>query len=524
MTLNQIILELETLDRAHPSSDWQRYQALTLIKRILTQTQSGFGILTREHRARLLSIEPRWGHYARELQMLLALPESEVQWLECLDASGLQSRQGDDVITDHDSLNEQRLENIYHHLLSLEDVQARSRLWLAFMVRCDEAQRRRLLERQGFDSWSELLPSLAALLRVSGASTRKLILDYIVDAQLVAAEPLLMHVAQDEHEDLHVRNAAINSLVSVGTRQCIALLIDAQREPMLLDNAQEALRAIERRYPAAAIIARSGSLSMMEHEGTRGALSLMGVDAGSISLYEDVLVALSGEPDMSIRSPTSANALRPELVRLGAPPRYLGRLILFTYALLSTNPTMQACWHLSALIFTSVFVYMFLSALGFSLMSGVLASIALSGLLVCGPLLAVGESRIAQELQTLRFGHLTQARRTLEQALGRNDSLRFAFQDERGRTHVVDVPPHLRDHHKLMDEQLQRASYREAVEPVLYEKDCEERAIFLDSLLYVRVGDRGQLELTHKAWGQLVGYLVLFYGVPLTSALTLAFT
>lgn len=544
MNIEQLIDALEAL-----SDPKQSKEALRLLSLILEQAQFNPQAMTRELRARLLRLDPLWGEVAHELQMLLALPESEARWLACLDARRLSSHQRStrsqresllDSFSEFslDSFNESSLDpfsestwisqkgyldlhQINTYVLSLEDVQARPRIWLALMMRCDEAQRHYLLKLQSVGAQPKLLLALTTLLRVSGASIRLQIIEDMVESRLVAAEPLLMHVAQDSREDWHVRNAALKGLRNVGTRQAIALLQDALRQPELHERAQEALHEIEARYPESALMASAGALSIVEHDGLRGALSLMGIDDGAISLYEDVLVALTAPLDAPSLVPPNTNGLHSDSLRLGAPPRALGRWIPLAYAILggSTSP-IRYFFAAISMPLLSMLLFMFLGDYGVGTKSIVSAIIALLVLSVLG-LVIVSLTSAEDELTLLRLGELTQAR----WPQGTFDSLSFAefwFQDKHGCKHKLNVPMRLNNNRKLMDGKIQRGSHSEHVEPILYIEGSEEKALFLDAISHVRVGSHGQLVLRFMTRVKLISYLILFYCVPLMIALMLA--
>ena len=204
-----------------------------------------------------------------------------------------------------------------------------------FYERLNETQLRGLVRQTKVSAHEQALPVWTGLARRVTASTRKVLVERIAGAELMASAPFLERVAADAGEDVEVRRVAIQALGRTGNRLNLPALLPAREDRALRADAARAIEAIEQRYPAEQIDAQAGALSLTEPDEIRGALSVMGASAGEISLYQDVQesVGPTGEEPKAARAPARAPAGRGDLARLSAPPRRLGLIPLVTFLL-----------------------------------------------------------------------------------------------------------------------------------------------------------------------------------------------
>ena len=159
------------------------------------------------------------------------------------------------------------------------------------------------------------------------ASTRKVLVERIAGAELMASAPFLERVAADAGEDVEVRRVAIQALGRTGNRLNLPALLPAREDRALRADAARGHRGHRAALPGPRQIdAQAGALSLTEPDEIRGALSVMGASAGEVSLYQDVQesVGRAEVPPKETSSAPRSSKMRADLARLPAPPRSLG--------------------------------------------------------------------------------------------------------------------------------------------------------------------------------------------------------
>lgn len=452
-----------------------------------------------EHVRERLMEQAHSGHWSgrRLLQILTcALPDSRGEWVAQIDELG----------GFNDVPHEEHV-----HLLNLPSREKARALLELFYARCDETQFRGLMRKLDVAAYEPFLPIWVGMVGQVSASTRKLLVQRIAEAELLTAEPFLQQVVSDGGEDVSVRATAAWALGKVGSRLSLAALLEAQQVRALRKDATEAIEAIEARYPAADFAAGQGALSLAGDGGVRGALSLMGADEGAISLYEEVQAALEA-PRSSAgedRAPSVALARshqRADIARLSAPPRSVWRARI-AYIFLG---------HSLFDLFGVLFIYFGILTSAFAVANdGTLWCTAISLLIGAVWLYSnYADARTSRYIRALRSGYVAMGEKTGRRVTidrsGESETKTyhydFRFMAENGEYYTFTQD----------EEDLRAALEDESEEPILYVPDRDGEPTVklpLDAIRLVRIDRKGRLRLSAIAIVLLTGELGGLVGI-----------